>query len=312
MARMNRTVWLAVAVGVAAALGVGLMLWMNTLGPAAGPAPAASGRPAERPPPQRIIAIGPNVVEILFALGARERVVGRDSWAAYPPQVARIPKVGSLTDADLEGIRSLRADLILHQSGMKRLADFAREYGVARVQVDMDSLETIREGIRRIGEAIGSPAAAEALNAEIALGLARVKQAVEGRPRPTVVVVIGRTPGTLGNLRLAGGSFLGELAEVAGGRNLYAAGGDYVQVSAEDVAAAAPEVILEVRGEAELSDAQRRRIAAAWEVLSAVPAVRDERVYLVHGEHAPKPGPRIVRTARQMARLIHPEVELDQ
>ena len=62
--------------------------------------------------PQRIISLIPAVTEMLFALGAGDRVVAVGSFDRYPPQVEQRPRVGALLDPDLERMLALKPDLV--------------------------------------------------------------------------------------------------------------------------------------------------------------------------------------------------------
>jgi iron complex transport system substrate-binding protein len=301
MAAMSRAAMLVAAMLVAAAVGVAGMLWLNSV------QPPAIGDARPHGPSQRIVVFGPNNVECLFAMGAGRRVVGRDSWTSWPPAARKLPDIGSLQTPNYEIIRSLRPDLMILQFAPPGVREFAASAGIPVLQVNMDSLATIRAGIAALGEAIGDPEAARLLNERIEVELEQVRHMVAGRPRPTVMVVVGRKPGTLADILVAGRSYLGELVEVAGGKNLFAGNElSYVPVPLEAIRQQGPEVIVEFRGDA-LAEQAKDAIRAEWAGLGAVPAVVDGRVYVSDADCALKPGPRIAETARVLAAMIHPE-----
>ena len=77
--------------------------------------------PTPVPAPTRIISLVPSVTEMLFAIGAGDRVVGVSNFDHYPPEVEKRTKVGGLLDPDFERILSLRPDLVIvygTQSGL--------------------------------------------------------------------------------------------------------------------------------------------------------------------------------------------------
>src|SRR5512143_3003603 len=79
---------------------------------------AACGRgtpPASKdaPPPRRIVSLVPAVTEMLFAIGAGPRVIAVSSFDHWPPEVAKLTRVGGLLDPDIERIISLKPDLVV-------------------------------------------------------------------------------------------------------------------------------------------------------------------------------------------------------
>src|SRR3989442_98284 len=73
----------------------------------------ARAAPPPPTPPQRIVSLSPAVTELLYALGAGERVVGRTTWCDYPPQGRAVPSVGDGLSPNLEAIAARRADLVV-------------------------------------------------------------------------------------------------------------------------------------------------------------------------------------------------------
>jgi len=258
---------------------------------------------------ERIIALAPNVTEVVFALGLGDRVVGVSDFCDFPPEVANRVRVGGHMDPDFEKITMLAPDLLILQGKHQEVADFARMNRILAVHVNMDSLKSIYAGIRTIGEALGRENRAEALCADIQEQIEAVKQAVAGLPRPQILVVTTRVDHSLDNLyTVGGGSFVSELVGIAGGDNIYnKASQPYIEASKETVVVEAPDVIIEFHCGEELSREDRAAYVRDWDALRSAPAVRDGRVYLVTDMKALRPGPRIGETARMLAKLLHPK-----
>ena len=271
-------------------------------------APCASA--AAEDLPRRIISLVPATTEMLFAMGAGDRIAGVSNYDRFPPETARLPKVGGLLDPDVERLLSLKPDLVIvydTQTDLKRQLE--------RAQVPMfpyahRGLADITETMRALGVRVGAKPAAEAAAARVEQQLAAISRRVAGRPRPKTLLVFGRELGALRRVTASGGyGFLHDVLELAGGADVL---GDLrkqsVDMSAEMILARAPEVIIELHyGDAvkpENFDAERR----VWDALPSVPAVRNKRVYLLDGSEFVVPGPRIVLAAERFARTLHPEV----
>ena len=249
----------------------------------------------------------PSATEMLFAMGAGPRVAAVSSYDRFPPEVGRLPRVGALVDPDVERILSLRPDLVVAYASQ---TDLLAQLGRAGIPVYIyrhGSLADITAGMRALGSRIGFPAEAERAAADIERGLAEVRAAVAGRPRPRTVLVIGREPQSLRAISVSGGfGFLHDLLDLAGGDNVF---GDVkresMMVSTETILAKQPDVILELHYSDNAARDAEARERDAWKLLPGVPAVRNGRVRLLYGGELVVPGPRVILTARAFARALH-------
>jgi iron complex transport system substrate-binding protein len=256
--------------------------------------------------PRRIVSLIPATTEMLFAIGAGDRVVGVSNYDRFPPEVERLPRAGGLLDPYIERILALTPDLVVlydTQADLKTQLERAR---VPFFRYEHRALADVTQTMRALGERIGLAAAADAAADRIEAQLAAIRAATAGRPRPRTLVVFGREAGTLRGIHASGGyGFLHDLLEIAGGTDAL---GDIkrqsVTMSTEMVLSRAPEVIVELRyGEAltpSRLDAERR----AWNALASVPAVRNDRVHVLVGDEFVIPGPRVVEAARRLADVL--------
>lgn len=255
----------------------------------------------------RIISIIPATTEMLFAMGAGDRIVAVGSYDRFPPDVQRLPRVGALLDPDVERILSLRPDLVIvydTQADLRTQLDRAHiPYFLYRHR----GLPDIADTIRALGARVGMPDRANALAASLEQQIADVRKRVASLPRPRTLLVFGRERGTLRGIDASGGvGFLHDMLEAAGGADALAdIKQQSVTMTTEMVLARAPEVIIELRyTRGDLSAGGDLR---AWDTLAAVPAVRNKRVYLLQGEEFVVPGPRVGGAVDRFARTLHPE-----
>lgn len=294
---MNRMNWTILAVVVIVAVALAALL-----AGAEKPGAARAGYP------QRIVCMAPNIVETVFALGAGDRVVGVSDYTVYPPEAVRLPSVGAQYNADLERIASLKPDLVIVQERHDKVEQLCAARGIEVMRVKMLRVETILEGVRQLGDRLGVPENAAALQRKILADLAAVRARVQGLPTVSVFFCVGRTPGALRGLFATGGtSFLTELIAIAGGRNVYADVQDsYPQITAESLVQLAPQVIIETYPSQPFSEEQRKGIVSDWSALPHVPAVREGRIYLLTEDFLVLPGPRIGLIAARLAEVLHP------
>ena len=269
-------------------------------------------------PAARIVSLVPAVTETLFALDLGPRVVGVSIACDYPEQARRLPKVGSFVEPVAEAILSLTPDLVLtsptpgNQPAVRALERAGIRIAVVRSE---GGIAEAQAAIAGVASAAGANEAGarliEALQHEISQLAARTRNL----ERPPVAIVVGREP-----LVLAGTeSYLGELLEIAGGRNV-AAGltGRWPRVGYEFLIEAGPQILIDLTlAMGGPDDGSTAEVAnAAWSKYGTIPAVKNGRIHpgaRVGGSAADasmllRPGPRLGRSAALLASWIHPEL----
>jgi iron complex transport system substrate-binding protein len=260
-------------------------------------------------PPQRIVSLVPAVTEMLFAVGAGNRLAGVGNYDRFPPEVARLPRVGGLIDPDVERLLALKPDLVVvydTQTDLKRQLERAQVPLFNYIHRD---LRDITQTMRALGARIGAESEANAAATRIEQQLAAIGRRVIGRPRPRTLLVFGREQGTLRHINASGGyGFLHDVLELAGGANVLAdLKKQAVDMSTELILTRAPEVIIELRYGDSLKPDGMGSERLVWKGLASVPAVRTDRIFLLGGDEFVVPGPRIVLAAERFARTLHPE-----
>lgn len=258
-------------------------------------------------PPRRIVSLIPAITEMLFALGAGDRVMAVSSFDTYPPQVKDLPRVGALLDPDLERILSLRPDLVAVYGSQEDLRKQLDRAGVPVFPYRHAGLADVTQTLQQIGDRVGRGDRARALRAEIERRLAAVRQRVAPHARPRTLIVFGRESLSLRAIYASGGrGFIHDMVTTAGGDNLFAdADREAVQATTEQIIARRPDVILELRAEALPAD-EARREREVWRALPSVPAVRAGRVHIVADPRTVIPGPRVAEGVELIAGVLHP------
>jgi iron complex transport system substrate-binding protein len=256
--------------------------------------------------PRRIVSFIPAVTEMLFALGAGDRVVAVGSFDRYPPEIETLPRVGALLDPDLERILSLRPDLVTVYGSQTDLRAQLERAQVPLFVYSHAELSDVTTTILDLGGRVGRPERARELTAGIERALRDVRQRVASRQRPRTLIVFGRESLSLRGIYASGGyGFVHDMVTAAGGDNVFAdLKQQAVQATAELIIARRPEVILELRAEPLTPDQQARELAA-WKQLSSVPAVRDGRVHIIADPRVVVPGPRVGEGVALLAGAIH-------
>ncbi|NOX38163.1 MAG: ABC transporter substrate-binding protein [Calditrichaeota bacterium] len=253
--------------------------------------------------PRRVISLAPNITEMVYRLGLQDRLVGRTAFCQYPPAVLRLPSVGGYLNPDFEQMVRLQPDLVLLLPNPEMEQKLQR-LGLATLTLPNETLADILESFRTLGEAFGITDRAQAVIQGIQDTLQQVEQQSADKRTVRALLVVGRTPGTLQHIYIAGKeTYLSELWALCGGRNVF----DgiplrYFEISREDLIKANPDAILEFRSET-LSRVEKVQLQKEWEALKILTAVQRQQVYLLTDRMFLIPGPRIARMAVQLQRI---------
>ncbi|MGH1574017.1 cobalamin-binding protein [Methylobacterium sp. P31] len=239
-------------------------------------------------PPERIVCLTEETVETLYLLGQEDRIVGVSGYAVRPPRVRREkPRVSAFTSADIPKILALEPDLVLAFSDLQAgiVADLARA-GIAVHLFNQRDVAGCLAMVRTLGALVGSPEGAEALAAGFEARLAEAAEAARNRRPLRVYFEEWDAP------MISGIGWVSDLIGLAGGQDVFPelsrqpAAKDRI-VTAEQVVAAAPEVILASWcGKRVNIDRIRARPGFA-----AIPAVRDGRIHEIKAPLILQPGP---------------------
>ena len=287
----------------ALAAGATLALALGALAPArAIVVTDGTGRVITLPaPPRRIVSLVPGVTEMLFAIGADDRLVGRTDFCDYPAAARAKPSVGGMVAPSLELLVALKPDLVVVTSSGN--SDDTRVQ-LERLRlpvylVDPHGLSDVFRTMERLGDLTERRARADELVAGLQGRVRAVAARVAARPRPRVLYVVWPDP-----LIVPGrGAAVTELIALAGGDSLTAEGPEgYPRYSVEAAVAGAPDVIVLARHGAGVAPYARDK----WERFAGLPAIRAGRLHAVDGDLFHRFGPRVVDALEILARLLHP------
>jgi len=253
-------------------------------------------------PAQRIVSLSPSSTEILFAIGAGPRLVGRTAYCDWPLAARAVPSVGNGIEPSVEAVAARRPDLVvLYASAANRAAAGGlAALGIPVAVLKLDLGADVVRAARRLAALTGEEPAADSLVAafDSSLGAVHARAAaLPGRAPLLYVDVWASPPMTVGR-----GSYLSQLLEAAGAANAFGdLGASAATVSLEAVAARDPDAVLVIA-----ADTLQPPDLAARPGWSAVRAVREGRVLVVDASLYGRPGPRMPLAAADLARRIAP------
>lgn len=255
-------------------------------------------------PPQRIVSLTPSITEVLFAVGAGDKIVGATKYCNYPPQAAELPRVGggTLESLNQEVIIGAEPDLVLckwdnHLPLLKNL----ERLGIPVLALGPETLAELYDQTRMLGRITGNLPQSERLIASMQRRVDAVTARIPTENGPTVFYQVWDDP-----LMTAGpNSFIGELLSLAGMRNLFEETPiRYPKVSPEVVVAGNPDVILAPSTHATPVTAESILGRAGW---GGVRAVQEKRVYVIDGDSVSRCGPRLVDALEEIVGVVYPD-----
>ena len=251
-----------------------------------------AGRP-HGPTARRIVSLLPSFTEILFDIGAGDRVVGRTKWCDYPPAALALPSVGDGIPPNIEAVAARQPDLVvLYNSGPNVTAAKQLErIGIQTVLLDLNRLENLAPAARTLGRLTGRVAAADSLGAAM--------DSLAARPPPAATASIAFVVWDNPPIVIGRGSYLHQIAALAGARNVFAdLAAPSAQVSLETIAARNPDWIAVLADSSVMPGFAKR---PEWQ---AVRAVRDRHFLLLPGSLFGRPGPRTAQAVAELQRLL--------
>jgi len=250
--------------------------------------------------PQRIVSMSATATEILFAVGAGDKVIAVDNFSNYPAETASLEKVDAY-QPNVEAISALEPDLVIisydpgnlvEQLNALSIPAFAA-YAVSNLDGAYEQIEQIGALTGRLAQAVQLTGAMQAEIAEIVAGVTKAN------PPLSYFYELDPTLYTITSNTFIGGvmSSLG-LVSIADGVE---AGNDYPQLSAEVLVEKNPDIIF-------LADtkccAQSPQTVAARDGWAALTAVQTGSIIELDDDIASRWGPRLVDLVRVVAEAV--------
>ncbi len=257
--------------------------------------------------PERIISLAPHLTELLFAIGAGERIIATVEHADHPAQARSLPRIGSAVQLDLERIVALDPQLVIAWASGNPRAQMERleALGLKVYYSEPTDFAGIARDLRRLGQITGTMHSAEAAAAAFEREIGDLRARYSGRAPITVFYQVWDPPLMTVNDR----HLIGEALQLCGGTNVF---GDLKALvprpGREAVLAANPEVIV-TGGPGE----DRADWLEPWRAWTGLTAVQRDNLFFIPPSLIQRPTPRIAEgtgllcDALEQARLRRPE-----
>ncbi|CAM3954394.1 ABC transporter substrate-binding protein [Alkalicoccus chagannorensis] len=259
--------------------------------------------------PESIVTLQPSDTEILFALGAGDRLVGVDEFSDYPEEAMDIETVGA-QDMDVERILQLEPDMALvsqyHHDSHSDVLDQYRDAGIDVVVIqNAESFDGVYDTIDMLGSVTGSEEEAGDIIQDMQETMEELAAQAEDIPeedRRRVWVEVGPSPEifTTGQ-----GTFMHEIIETIGAENAAEDMEGWVEMTEEEIVSLQPDTIITTYGDFVEDPVEEVTSRDGWD---DVPAVADEEIHDVDSNKVTRSGPRLAEGAEIIAEAVYPDV----
>lgn len=252
-------------------------------------------------PADRIVSLAPGNTEIVYAVGAQDKLVGVTTYCDYPPAAKKKPRIGDFSTPNVEKIASVNPQVVLVTGGIQKgMVESLNKLGIKVFVIDPKSFEGLFKDMEAVGVMAGIKDVAASKVEAMRKQVSQVEAKAKDLPKTNVFFEIYKQP-----LMTAGtGTMIDLMIKTAGGKNLGAAAGpQFPEFSEEQLLKDNPDVYVAVKGsQSDPADISQRP------GYSALKAVKDGRVYVVEDNPFVRSGPRLVQGLQQLAQILHPEV----
>ena len=271
--------------------------------------PQAQNRSAPPLPnkPARIVSLAPNLTEILFALELDEQIVAVSSDCDYPLKAANKKKIGTFWQPNTETIIACKPDLVvtLWFEQHKAVADSLKRLGYRILTLKIEKIDELLTAIQKIGTATDCKANADQLVKNINSQLNDLQLKLGSANKVKVLWVVQAEP-----VRVAGrNTFINELIELAGGENAIGKTlQQYPPIGTEEILTCGAETIIQsAMGKSNLIE-QQKAAEKFWSKWEHLPAVKNNRIYVVKPDTVTRLGPRLCQGVELIAQCLHPDI----
>ena len=252
--------------------------------------------------PEKIVSLMPSNTEILFALGCGEKVIAVSDYCNFPEETANLPKLPTGEQLSIEQIIALTPDaaIIGKMTAMEDQVAQLEQAGVKVIVTEANNLSETYEVIEMIGTATGKEKEAKTIIRNMKEGFEKIKEEVENKAASKVYVEV--SPLEYGLWSCGQNTFIQELIEIVGAKNIFDDIEGWAAVSEEQVIVRDPDIILTTASPLTGIEDPVEEILSRknW---SQIEAVKNNRIVMLDADMISRPGPRLLDAANDLMRI---------
>ena len=256
-------------------------------------------------PAERIVALSAADCEILCAVGAGDKLVGRGEYCDYPPEVLDIPSVQSGYETNIEQIISLEPQVLIMSTMAqnKTQSEALEKAGINVLTLKSEKLDDIPTAISLIAECLNKKPEGEEAVSAFWTRLQDLKDKCQGSPFAGKTVYFEVSPLSQGLWAAGGSTFINETGKLLGLKNIFQKQAGWIQVSEEQVISRDPDIIVTMCYDPDEKEAMIQEICSrkGWDKIKAV---REGRVFVGYSDKLSQPSMALADGAEELAATL--------
>ena len=251
---------------------------------------------------QRIISLAPSIDENIFALGKGELIVGNTTYATYPKEAQKLPKVGGYFSVSLEKIIMLKPTIVLMQKNNLSIKPKLEKLGIKTELISSTSLKDIKQGIIKIGTLINTEDEAEKILNDIDKALLKTEGILKDKK---ILIVFGKQFDLKSEIFISGNSvYFADIIKISGNQNAYKEISlKQPLLSYEGIVKANPDIIYILAHEAENIKEEKQKLIAPWLELP-INASKTKTIYVNTNKYASMPSHRVINYIEDFTEVL--------
>ncbi|WP_396588558.1 cobalamin-binding protein [Bermanella sp. R86510] len=235
---------------------------------------------SEQAPAERIVALSPHGVELLFSLGVGDRIIATTDYADYPEAANDIERVGGYHGVEIERIVMLQPDLIVAWADGNKAEEIEKliSLGLPVYESHTKNLNGIKTELNALGKLTGTQEKAKSLISDFEEFLARIQKQNENKSKVSFFYQLWQNP----IQTISEHSWINEIMDLCGGQNIitrekYDIG--YPQIGIETVLINKPQVIIIPSEHGAVTN-----VDSIWNDWQEIPAVKNKHIFKINGD----------------------------
>ena len=248
--------------------------------------------------PNRIISLAPNLTEILFSIGAGDKLVGVTNYCNFPPEAVAINKVADLVSVNYEAVVAANPDLVLItvEGNSKESFDKITSMGINVFVSNPRNLDGILKSVKDFGTLTNNTHKADSVSNHISTKIDSLNKSILHKSSPKTLFLVSIAP----IISIGENTYLNEVIKLSGGENVCAESQiNYPVINREEVLAKMPDYIL-LPNDLNTTPAEVLKVYPEWKVLSAT---KNNRIKLFNADLIQRPATRVAEAVEEIINI---------
>jgi len=252
---------------------------------------------------ERIVTLSPAINEIVYALGAGDKVIGNTQYCTYPKASQAVAKVGGYFSPNLEKILSLRPSIVIMQSNNTKLSKKLNKLGIKTKIIPIDRLSHITKAILDLGDLLHEEEKAQSIVSEIDKALTDIQGIIKDKK---ILIVIGHNTSLVKQIFVVGQNlYLDDIINASGNTNALQSNRKGQPIlNQENLIATNPDIVILLAHSMHKRGLTTYDLTEPWRELP-IHAGKTNDIYIIDKEYSGIPSDRLVYFLHDFKKILY-------